>query len=457
MANETSARVSDGKTQEEQDQLDRSKKKAKIDVSSQDTVVMETQRMDVQKQNNDIISQRPKVSYRDICMNFNGGSNQDTSPEEDWWFMNKDISNEEDEMEEEEKVHEEVTEESLFVPVAKVSKEDIKAACIPWKRSLVVKLLGKRVGLQFLKTRLTKMWEPSGGMEIIDLENDYFLIRFEEWPDVVRAFEGGPWMILGHILVVQRWHPEFFPREDELKRVAVWIRVPGLPIEYYDKNILWKIGNCIGKTVKIDSNTLRSKNESNSGLYAPERGKFARICVEIDLRKILRSKFVLNKRTYTVEYEGINLVCFTCGRYGHRKDQCEITNGETPQGPTNENLEKNFEKQKEQDNNTNEKFGPWMLVQRGGRRRKQQPRQSSTGEKSGKEMVGPSNNHGSRFGALLIDEGVKDNNGDELIGERQMESDKIDQVKHLAKETQATETHSKVQHKPKQKKTLDQT
>ncbi|CAJ2628274.1 unnamed protein product [Trifolium pratense] len=282
MANETSARVSDGKTQEEQDQLDRSKKKAKIDVSSQDTVVMETQRMDVQKQNNDIISQRPKVSYRDICMNFNGGSNQDTSPEEDWWFMNKDISNEEDEMEEEEKVHEEVTEESLFVPVAK-----------------------------------------------------------------------------------------------------------------------------------------------------------------IDLRKILRSKFVLNKRTYTVEYEGINLVCFTCGRYGHRKDQCEITNGETPQGPTNENLEKNFEKQKEQDNNTNEKFGPWMHVQRGGRRRKQQPRQSSTGEKSGKEMVGPSNNHGSRFGALLIDEGVKDNNGDELIGERQMESDKIDQVKHLAKETQATETHSK--------------
>lgn len=93
-------------------------------------------------------------------------------------------------------------------------------------------------------------------MEIIDLDNDYFLIRFGEESDLFRIFEGGPWGILDHYLIMQRWRPKFFPFEDEFKRVAVWIRVLGLPIEYYNKHILWRIGERLGQTIKIDDNTL---------------------------------------------------------------------------------------------------------------------------------------------------------------------------------------------------------
>lgn len=38
-----------------------------------------------------------------------------------------------------------------------------------------MKLLGKRVGLRFFQNRLMKMWQPVGTMDVIDLENDYFL------------------------------------------------------------------------------------------------------------------------------------------------------------------------------------------------------------------------------------------------------------------------------------------
>lgn len=144
-----------------------------------------------------------------------------------------------------------------LIPVAKVSRTELKEACQPWKKAIIVKLLDKQLGLPFLKARLLKLWESVSAMEVIDLDNDYFLIRFEDVVDLVHVFNGGPWMVLGHYLIVQRWYPEFFPHEDELKRVTVWVRVPSLPIEYYNKHILWRIGDCLGRTINIDSNTLK--------------------------------------------------------------------------------------------------------------------------------------------------------------------------------------------------------
>ncbi|KAJ1418752.1 Ribonuclease H-like superfamily [Sesbania bispinosa] len=102
-------------------------------------------------------------------------------------------------------------------PIVKISKEEKKSICIPWKRSVIIKVLGKRVGYKMLQNRLYKLWHPSSSMEIIDLENEYFL------------------------------------------RVVVWIRIPGLPVEYYDRKILWRIGDTLGHTIKIDNNTLRER------------------------------------------------------------------------------------------------------------------------------------------------------------------------------------------------------
>lgn len=52
-------------------------------------------------------------------------------------------------------------------------------------------------------------------------------------------------------------------------------------------------------------------------------GQFARICVEMDLDKPLCPFFfVIRGYKLLLEYEGLHSICFNCGRYGHKLDQC---------------------------------------------------------------------------------------------------------------------------------------
>jgi NMD protein affecting ribosome stability and mRNA decay len=110
---------------------------------------------------------------------------------------------------------------------------------------------------------------------------------------------------------VKEWSPNFHPQSDTIKKVAVWVRISGLPIEYYDSRVLRNIGNKIGSTVKVDKNTVMQ-----------EKGKYARLCVEVDLTKPLLAMFMIKERKYNVEYEGLHILCKTCGRFGHYSEGC---------------------------------------------------------------------------------------------------------------------------------------
>jgi len=49
---------------------------------------------------------------------------------------------------------------------------------------------------------------------------------------------------------------------------SVWVRIPGLGMEYYDESVLLALGVAVGQPVKADVRTVDAS-----------RGKFARICV----------------------------------------------------------------------------------------------------------------------------------------------------------------------------------
>ncbi|KAM1799215.1 hypothetical protein ACFX11_033434 [Malus domestica] len=91
--------------------------------------------------------------------------------------------------------------------------------------------------------------------------------------------------------------------------MAIWFRILGVPIEYFNVWAMRKIGCVLGKLLKIDVNT-----------NPQYRGKFARICVEIDATEPLEAFIQINKGRYDLEYEGMPEICFRCGCYGHKRE-----------------------------------------------------------------------------------------------------------------------------------------
>lgn len=104
------------------------------------------------------------------------------------------------------------------------------------------------------------------------------------------------------------------------------------------------------------------------------KGKFARVCIEIDISKPLLSKFTLDWKLWPIVYEGIHLVCFNCGLYGYRQDQCVKGGSDgvhTSEGTANNDQEREIHPRVAPSiapqthlpvQHFKDNFGPWMLV-----------------------------------------------------------------------------------------------
>ena len=236
------------------------------------------------------------LSFRDMLMDIHQQAGIVSScQKEDWELEDEDVTFREEEI----------------MPYIAFSNRVHDRLAEPWANSVVVKILGHNLGYRALCSRLHKIWSSTSGFDIIDLANDYFLIRFRNAQDVEYALTEGPWTVLGHYLSVQQWTPEFDVVHNKIDRIVAWIRLSEMNIHFYHKNIHRRLGQIIGPVIKIDSNTV-----------AAQRGKFARLAVELDLQKPLVSQFNLEGRIQRVEYENLPMICFGCGKFGHYKDTC---------------------------------------------------------------------------------------------------------------------------------------
>lgn len=63
----------------------------------------------------------------------------------------------------------------------------------------------------------------------------------------------------------------------------------------------------LGKTIKVDKTTNTT-----------QRARYARVCIEMDLAQPLVLSVSVFENPQTVEFEGLHLICFNCGKYGHK-------------------------------------------------------------------------------------------------------------------------------------------
>ncbi|XP_050217898.1 uncharacterized protein LOC126668761 [Mercurialis annua] len=120
-----------------------------------------------------------------------------------------------------------------------------------WKTTVVVKLLGRPIGYRNLCNLLESMWNFTQVFDVIDLENNYFLVRLKNGGDVEAVLIGGPWVMLDHYLSVYNWSTKFDCITDNIEIIQAWIRLPGMPIHHYNKKVIRYIGEMVGKVIKI--------------------------------------------------------------------------------------------------------------------------------------------------------------------------------------------------------------
>lgn len=114
-----------------------------------------------------------------------------------------------------------------------LSKEEKLCIQSQWSKALIVKTFGRTVGYQFLSQRVRELWKPSNRLDLVDLGHDYFLAHFESNDDLDHVLKNGPWFIGQHFLAIKSWEPEFQATDANFSQVAIWIRLPQLPIEFY--------------------------------------------------------------------------------------------------------------------------------------------------------------------------------------------------------------------------------
>nr|POF06015.1 hypothetical protein CFP56_47729 [Quercus suber] len=151
----------------------------------------------------------------------------------------------------------------------KLSKETKARIRALWAKALIVKVFGRIVGFDFLTFKINALWRSTAKM------------------DSIKPLE-----------------PCFRASGDNLTSVAVWVRFPELPIEFYDLKVLKEIGSAIELVLRIDSYTATGS-----------RGSYAKLCTQVDIEKPLINSIRIGRMVQQVLYEGISSLCFCCGRF----------------------------------------------------------------------------------------------------------------------------------------------
>lgn len=147
---------------------------------------------------------------------------------------------------------------------------------------------------------------------LIDLGNDNYIVKFQSEDNKNKVLHEGPWFMDENFISVRKWEPNFVPKKETITHTATWARLPQLPTEFYDKQVLERVGEKLGTLLKMDTCTS-----------ATLRRRYARICVQVVTNTPVKSEITIGKLRQKVLYEGDGILCISCGKVGHTRGACE--------------------------------------------------------------------------------------------------------------------------------------
>jgi hypothetical protein len=118
-------------------------------------------------------------------------------------------------------------------------------------------------------------------------------------------------------IFLKRWTPTFDAKKERVDEEPIWVRLSGLPMQYWNFVRFATIENKMGSFIEADMSFEESGHMS-----------VARILVRLDLRSSLLQEFGIESMSgsfvQTLDYEGIPIKSHRCHAYGHGVVDCTL-------------------------------------------------------------------------------------------------------------------------------------
>ncbi|KAL0303115.1 UNVERIFIED_CONTAM: hypothetical protein Sradi_6179600 [Sesamum radiatum] len=196
-------------------------------------------------------------------------------------------------------------------------------------------LCSKQPKFEALVSSIRSMLNPVKGLEMRNLEEGRFLIRFHHIIDRNRALEGCPWSFEKNTLILSGVGPNENPMNVDLNWCDFFVHVHDLPLSKMTHDIAALIVNKIGRFRDMEA------NDSGKSWGASIRIRVA-IDVSLPLFRVLRVGQAMGEElVVSFTYERLQNFCYLCGTLGRISKYCEkgfadgfVDSGDnTPYGP----------------------------------------------------------------------------------------------------------------------------
>ncbi|GAV92421.1 Exo_endo_phos domain-containing protein/DUF4283 domain-containing protein, partial [Cephalotus follicularis] len=199
---------------------------------------------------------------------------------------------------------------------ARLPPEEVAKGAKLWEFSLVAYLVGKRLPGRSVKDILAKIWGKVGRFSIHIVENGVFIVKFEQGQARYWVLDNGPWDVWGYHLVLRKWSLGMPLNLGGCKTLPVWVKLMGVPLQYWTKIGLSYIASVLGRPLYMDTSTTNR--------YALS---YARVCVEMDASISFPPYITLdlgdgNTMEIGVEYPWRPASCSLCQVFEHSNRNC---------------------------------------------------------------------------------------------------------------------------------------
>lgn len=222
--------------------------------------------------------------------------------------------------------------------IVQIESLDVADMINSWEKAVVIYVVGGFVSADIIRGYIRKHW-TSVTMPLVHAhEEGYYVLKFNSEHECSEILKGGPYFLNKAPMIVKKWSSNFDFKEEILRVIPVWIRLPSLPLHCWGAESLSRIVSAVGVPIIADECTAKQTKVS-----------YARVLVEVDITQEFVKEIIIRDNTgreFTQKAipEWRPFYCRKCNKLGHEcregseanQDQKErVSNAGTKEGREN--------------------------------------------------------------------------------------------------------------------------